>query len=112
MIQQVKTVAEYEFLIQRAGIVVVHFGFAWNSFDRTMQRTLFEMQPEFGGNVAFGYVDVDNNATAELLKKINLVNVPTLVYFLDGEQQAVEVGMKPMAEIRAKIQNLLATEKS
>lgn len=112
MIQQIKTVIEYESLIQNKEIVIVHFGFAWNSFDRIMQRTLFELQPEFDEMVAFGYVDVDNNATVELLKIINLFNVPTLVYFLDGEQQAVEVGMKPMAEIRAKIQNLLATEKS
>lgn len=112
MIQQIKTLVEYESLRQKAGVVIVHFGFAWNSFDRTMQRTLFELQPEFSETVGFGYVDVDNNATVELLKNINLVNVPTLVYFLDGEQQMIEVGMKPMAEIRAKIQNLVATQKS
>lgn len=111
MIQQIKTVAEYETLTQQKGVVVVHFGFAWNSFDRTMQRTLFELQPEFGATVVFGYVDVDTNATAELLKKINLVNVPTLVYFSNGQQQFVEVGMKPMDEIRTKIQNLLDAEK-
>ncbi len=107
MIRQIKTVAEYDALTQQTGIVIVHFGFEWNSFDRTMQRTLFELQPEFGETVSFGFIDVDNNATVELLKKINLVNVPTLVYFLNGEQQAVEVGMKPMDDIRGRIQSLL-----
>ena len=108
MIQQIKTVSEYDELVNQKGVVVIHFGFEWNSFDRTMQRTLFELQPEFNDTVSFGFVDVDTNATVELLKKINLVNVPTLVYFLNGEQQAVEVGMKPMDDIRAKINMLLS----
>lgn len=110
MIQQIKTVAEYDSLRRQQGVVVTHFGFTWNSFDRTMQRTLFELQPEFDETVSFGFVDVDNNATVELLKKINLVNVPTLVYFLNGEQQTIEVGMKPMDDIRNKIQSLLTSE--
>lgn len=107
MIEQIKTVADYDQLIKNNSVAVVHFGFAWNSFDRTMQRTLFELQPEFKGEVAFGYVDVDNNATVELIKNINLVNVPTLVYFLNGEQRMIEVGMRPMDEIRVKITGLL-----
>ncbi len=107
MIQQIKTVSEYNALLNQKGVAVIHFGFEWNSFDRTMQRTLFELQPEFGDTVSFGFVDVDTNATVELLKKINLVNVPTLVYFLNGEQQAIEVGMKPMNDIRGKINMLL-----
>lgn len=107
MNQQIKTLTEYESLTRKAGVTVVHFGFAWNSFDRMMQRTLLELQPEFSETVAFGYVDVDNNGTVELLKTIKLVNVPTLVYFLNGEQQVVEVGMKPMDEIRTKIKSLL-----
>jgi thioredoxin-like negative regulator of GroEL len=110
MIKQINSVMEYSALIQKEAVVIVHFGFAWNSFDRTMQRTLFELQPEFGETVSFGFVDVDNNATVELLKQINLVNVPTLVYFLNGEQQAVEVGMKPMDDIRTKITMLLNQE--
>ncbi len=110
MIRQIKTVGEYEALTQQQKVVAVHFGFEWNSFDRTMQRTLFELKPEFGETVSFGFVDVDNNATVELLKNINLVNVPTLVYFLNGKQQTVEVGMRPMDDIRVKIQGLLTAE--
>ncbi len=108
MIQQIKTISEYDALVNRVGVTVIHFGFEWNSFDRTMQRTLFELQPEFNDTVSFGFVDVDTNATVELLKKINLVNVPTLIYFLNSEQQAIEVGMKPMDDIRAKINMLLS----
>ena len=110
MIQQIKTVSEYDALVNQKGVVIVHFGFEWNSFDRTMQRTLFELQPEFGKTVALGFVDVDTNATVELLKKINLVNVPTLVYFFNGDQKSIEVGMKPMDDIRAKIATLLNRE--
>ena len=107
MIVELKTVAEYEKLIQQNGVAVVHFGFRWNSFDRTMQRTLFELKPEFGDKIQFGFVDIDNNETIELLQRINLVNSPTLVYFRGGEHLASHVGMRPMDEIRQRIQTLL-----
>lgn len=110
MIAELKTVEDYEKLTQQNGIVVVHFGFRWNSFDRTMQRTLFELKPEFGDKVEFGFVDIDNNGTIELLQRINLVNSPTLVYFRDGLLTATHVGMRPMDEIRERIQSLLEAE--
>ncbi len=110
MIAELKTVEDYEKLTQQNGIVVVHFGFRWNSFDRTMQRTLFELKPEFGDKVEFGFVDIDNNGTIELLQRINLVNSPTLVYFRNGSLAATHVGMRLMYEIRERIQSLLETE--
>lgn len=107
MIQTIKTVGEYDVFTQREGIVVVHFGFNWNSFDRTMQRSLVELKPEFGEKAFFGYVDADKNATLDLVVRINLVNTPTLVYFKNGEQQFVQVGMRPQDEVRQNIQALL-----
>lgn len=106
MIQRLKSVAEYDALTQQTWAVIVHFGFAWNSFDRTMQRTLVELKPEFGEKIAFGFVDIDQNATTELLQRISLFNSPTLVYFRDGKQLAVEVGMKTMDDVRSRINDL------
>ncbi len=110
MISELKTVADYEQLTQQKSVVIVHFGFRWNSFDRTMQRTLFELKPEFDDKVEFGFVDIDNNGTIELLQRINLVNSPTLVYFRNGSLAATHVGMRPMYEIRERIQSLLEAE--
>ncbi len=111
MIRQIKTVDQYDQFIRENPVAVVHFGFQWNSFDRTMQRTLTELKPEFGETVQFGYVDVDQNATIELLKQINLVNVPTLVYFKDAEQQLIQVGMRTMDDIRAQLGELIIFDK-
>ena len=110
MIRQTETIEQYEKLTEQNGVVVVHFGFRWNSFDRTMQRTLFELKPEFGEKVQFGFVDIDNNETIELLQRINLVNSPTLIYFRNGEHLATHVGMRRMDEIRQRIQSLLDEE--
>jgi thioredoxin 1 len=107
MITELKTVEDYEKLTQREGVAVVHFGFRWNSFDRTMQRTLFELKPEFGETIALGFVDVDNNPTIELLQRINLVNSPTLIFFRNGEQSSTMVGMRPQDEVRDRIVSLL-----
>lgn len=111
MIQPIKTVEEYDVFTQQAGVRVVHFGFKWNSFDRTMQRNLVELVPEFIEKVAFGFVDADQNATIELLQRINLVNVPTLVYFKNGEHLATDVGNKPMDDIRNRINDLINSKK-
>ncbi|MDQ4120043.1 MAG: thioredoxin family protein [Acidobacteriota bacterium] len=110
MIAELKTVADYEKLTEQNGVRVVHFGFRWNSFDRTMMRTLFELKPEFSDKIEFGFVDIDNNATIELLQRINLVNSPTLIYFRNGEHLATHVGMRPMDEIRQRIQTLLEAD--
>jgi thioredoxin-like negative regulator of GroEL len=110
MIQQIETIEQYESLTKQNGIVVVHFGFRWNSFDRTMLRTLVELKPEFGERMQFGFVDIDNNETIELLQRINLVNSPTLLYFRDAELLATHVGMRPMDEIRQRINSLLQSE--
>jgi thioredoxin 1 len=110
MIAELKTLEDYEKLIEQNGVAVVHFGFRWNSFDRTMQRTLFELKPEFGDKIQFGFVDIDNNETIELLQRINLVNSPTLIYFRNGGHLATHVGMRPMDEIRQRIQTLLEAE--
>lgn len=107
MISELKTVEAYEKLTEREGVTVVHFGFRWNSFDRTMQRTLFELKPEFGETITFGFVDIDNNGTIELLQRINLVNSPTLVFFRNGEQRSTMIGMRPQDEIRERIVSLL-----
>jgi thioredoxin 1 len=110
MIRLIETIEQYENLTEQNGVAVVHFGFRWNSFDRIMQRTLFELKPEFGDKIQFGFVDIDNNETIELLQRINLVNSPTLVYFRSGEHLATHVGMRPMDEIRQRIQTLLEAE--
>lgn len=107
MITELKSIAEHDDFVRENKTAVVHFGFKWNSFDRTMQRTLIELLPEFAGKIVVGFVDVDNNETIELIRQINLVNVPTLAFYANGERQAITVGLKPMDEVRAQIQSLL-----
>lgn len=104
---ELKTVEAYEELTTKNPAAVVHFGARWNSFDRTMLRTLVELEPEFSGKVKFGFIDIDENATIEVLRQIDLVNVPTLAYFKNGENVLTRTGMRPMDDIRQQIQSLL-----
>ena len=108
MIQEIKTVAEYDALTAENVIAVVHFGFKWNSFDRTMIRTLTELAPEFADKIRLGYLDIEQNATIDILNRINIVNVPTLCYFKNNEHVATTVGMRTMDDIRAQITSLLS----
>jgi thioredoxin-like negative regulator of GroEL len=110
MMTELKSVAEYKDFVAENPVAVVHVGFHWNSFDRTMQRTLIELAPEFDGKVRFAFLDVDRNETVEIIKQINLVNVPTLVYFQNGNHIATEVGMRPMDDVRGQIISILETE--
>jgi thioredoxin-like negative regulator of GroEL len=110
MITQIKTIEEYETFTHQSGVVVAHFGFGFNAFDRMMQRNLIELVPEFSGKAIFAWVDVDKNALIELAAQINLVNTPTLIYFQNGEQAAIEIGMRPMDEVRRRINSILQSE--
>ncbi len=110
MITEIETVEEYNAFTQNNGFAIVQFGFKWNSFDRTMMRTLIELEPEFAGKVALGFIDIDENGTIEVLRQINLVNVPTLTYFQNGEHITTVVGMRTMDDVRQKIQSLLQSE--
>ena len=104
---ELKTIGEYETFVASKPAAVVHFGAKWNSFDRMMLRNLIELEPEFAASVAFGFIDIDCGDTAELMLRVNLVNVPTLVYFHHGAQVFVSVGMKPQDEIREQILRFL-----
>jgi thioredoxin-like negative regulator of GroEL len=104
------TVREYDAFINQEGVVVAHLGFGFNAFDRMMQRNLIELEPEFGGKVVFAWVDIDKYATIELSARINLVNTPTLVYFKNGEELAKEIGMRPMHDVRNRINTILQSE--
>lgn len=110
MVQTIKTIEEYEAFARQSGVAVTHFGFGFNAFDRMMQRNLIELEPEFQEKVVFGWVDVDKNELIELAARIDLVNTPTLIYFRNGEQAALEIGMRPMDEIRRRINNVLQSE--
>jgi thioredoxin 1 len=107
MIRQIKTVTDFDAFIESAGVVVAHFGMNFNSFDRTMQRNLIELKAEFPARVEFATIDIDSNETIKLAARINLVNTPTLVFYLNGEQKETLVGMRTMDDIRARILSLL-----
>jgi thioredoxin 1 len=108
MIQEIKTVAEYDAMTAENAVAVVHFGFKWNSFDRMMMRTLTELEAEFTGKIALGFLDIDQNATIDVLKQIKIVNVPTLAYFKNGEHLATTVGMRTMDDVRTQIAALIS----
>lgn len=107
MIKQLKTVDEYDNFTKQKSLVIIHIWADWNAHDRTMQRTLIELEPEFPEKLKIGAIDFDNNATFAILQKLNILNVPALIYFFDGEQIAAQTGLRPMDEIRHKILSLL-----
>ena len=88
--------------IQKYPVVVVDCGAQWCGPCRMIAPIIDQMANELSGKVVFGNLDVDRNrATAS---KFNIMSIPMLLIFKNGELVDNVVGAVPREMIEAKLQ--------
>lgn len=100
------TDANFEELVLQAGKpAVVDFWAEWCGPCRMIGPIVSELSEEYGENIVVAKMDVDSNPMTP--GKYGIRNIPTILFFKDGEVADKQVGVVPKGVLVQKIDALL-----
>ena len=85
--------------------VLVDFWAAWCGPCRMVGPIVDELAQEYAGKAEIGKVDVDNNQ--DISVEFGIRNIPTLLFFKNGEVVDKVVGVVPKEQLKEKLDALL-----
>ena len=100
------TDAEFETVIQGPGLTVVDFWAEWCIPCKAIAPVLEELAGEFAGRLRVAKLNVDENRQTPA--RFGIRGIPTLLFFKDGARVDQLIGNLPKAQIRSKIEALVA----
>ena len=100
------TTADFEKEVLQSDVpVLVDFWAVWCGPCRMIGPHVDAVAEEFKGKAKVFKVDTD--AEGEIAMKYNVMSIPTLIYFKNGERVDQLVGAAPKAEIAARLNKLI-----
>ncbi len=99
------TDAEFDSDVLKSGEpVLVDFWAPWCGPCRAIAPLIEELAGQYDGKVKVGKVNVDENP--ETAQKYEVMNIPTLILFKDGEIAERFMGLVPKSKLEAAITSL------
>lgn len=92
-------------ILSLTSVAVVDFWAPWCGPCRMLAPTVEELAGELDGKVTVAKCNVDD--ADEVAMNFGIRNIPTLLYFKDGELKDRSVGVVSKQDILTKINNLL-----
>ncbi|QIK54497.1 thioredoxin [Dysgonomonas sp. HDW5A] len=99
------TDATFEEVLKSDKLVVVDFWAEWCGPCRMVGPIVEELAVDYADKVIVGKVDVDNND--EITSKFGIRNIPTILFFKNGEIVDKQVGAAPKSALVEKIDKQL-----
>ena len=99
------TSENFESLKNGSQPLVVDFWATWCGPCRMLAPVISELAEQYDGKIIVGKCDVEENE--ELAVEFGIRNIPTVLFFKDGQQVSKLVGAQPKAVLEEKIQALL-----
>jgi len=92
-------------IIESGKPVVIDFWAEWCGPCRMVGPLVEELAKEYDGKVVIGKMDVDNNVETPNIYGIR--NIPTILFFKDGQLVDKQIGATQKAVLAAKVEALL-----
>ncbi len=99
------TDANFNELVSANKVVVVDFWAEWCGPCRQLTPIIEELATAYEGKALVGKLDVDENP--EVCEKYGIRNIPTVLFFKNGELADKIIGAAPKASFTEKIDGLL-----
>ena len=93
------------------GVVAVHFWAEWNTVDQALSPVMVKLAAEFVGRLAVRSMDVDDPRLVPFMRERGVVQVPTVMCFVDGVEFDRLVGLSSEADFGRFLKDGLRCEK-
>jgi len=101
------TDANFETEVKGSGSpVLVDFGAEWCGPCRLLAPIVEELAKEYDGQLKVGTVDIDKSK--QVATEFGIMSVPTIIFFKDGQVVDKIVGLRKKAELKGKIDSIIA----
>lgn len=92
-------------ITKAAGVALVDFWADWCMPCKMIAPTVEEIARDYAGKVKVAKVEVDE--AGEVASRFNVMNIPTLIIFKDGEEAGRIVGVASKEDIAKRLDGLL-----
>ncbi len=96
----------FDTVIQGPGLVAVDFWAEWCGPCKAIAPVLEELAAEYAGRLRVLKLNVDENRQTPA--RFGIRGIPTLLFFKEGARVDQLIGNLPKAQIRSKVESLLA----
>ena len=99
------TDATFRETIQKHPLVVIDCWASWCSPCQMVAPVIEEMAQDYAGRILFGKLNVDANREVPI--RYQIMSIPTLLLFKNGEPIANIVGFRPKEELKRSLEGAL-----